>query len=304
MSRPSVLAICGPTAAGKSAVALRIAEEWGAVLLSADAMQVYRGMNIGTASPTAQERQRAPHIGVDVIDPNEQFSAAEFMAVAEPYLADARPVVVVGGTALYIRALIRGLARTPAVNPELRAELSRRTDLHEALTAVDPELAARLHPNDRMRLVRGLEVFEQGGVPLSTLQRRHQATPDLLHATGVWLDRSNLQERIDERVLRMVETGLVSEVEALLQAGFTRDLKSMRTLGYRHLCDHLLDGLPIEVAISRTQRDTRQFARKQRTWRKHLGFAEARNEHMAAGRAAAQRVFGPNPRAHTGTIRP
>ena len=291
--RPHILVLAGPTAAGKSAAALAVAEAYGAVLLSADAMQVFIGMDIGTASPSPEERARVPHLGVDVVQPTERFSAADFIRIGDEALATGRPVIAVGGTALYLRALVRGLAPTPEVDPEVRAAVEALADPHAELERVDPPLAARLHPNDRKRIVRGLEVHRQTGRTLSSLQAEHAATPDRVRVTGVWLDRADLDARIDERVHRMLDAGYLDEVRALLDRGVPRDARPMRTLGYRHLCDHLLDALELDEALRRTARDTRRFARKQRTWRRHLGFPEVRAEHEQAAFAAARRAFGP-----------
>lgn len=289
---PRALILAGPTAAGKSAVALHLAEVWDGVILSADAMQIYRGMDIGTASPAPSERERVEHYGVDVCEPRERYSAAEFIALGDRAFASGRPVIVVGGTSLYLKALTRGLARTPEVDASIRAEVEALPDAHGALAAVDPDLAARLHPNDHKRIVRGLEVFLQSGRRLSAIQAEHEAQPLRLHAPGLWLDRDDLDARIDARVGQMVEAGYVDEVRGLLDRGVSPDLPAMRTLGYRHLCEHLLHDSPLERALERTRRDTRRFARKQRNWRKHLGFPEVRREHLQAGIALARRVFG------------
>lgn len=291
---PRVLLIAGPTSAGKSDVAVAVAERFDAVVLSADAMQVYRGMDVGTGKVGPHERARAPHYGLDLVDPHEPFDAADFVRLADEVLARHPRVVVAGGTSLYLRALIRGLVPTPPVDPSLRAELEALPDLHERLAAVDPELAARLHPHDRVRLVRGLEVFHATGRPLSALQAEHAAAPDRVSAVGLWLDRADLDARIDLRVRRMIDDGYVDEVRRLLDAGHDRSLKPMQSLGYRHLCDHLLDGLPLDEAARRTCRDTRRFARKQRNWMRVLGFPRVDAEdHLPAALAAASDTFGP-----------
>jgi tRNA dimethylallyltransferase len=267
-----VLVLGGPTAAGKTAAALAVAERFDAAVVSADAMQVYRGMDIGTGKATPEEQERAPHFGIDLRAPDESFDAADFVALADGVCAVYPRVVVAGGTALYLRAFLRGLVATPPVDPELRARLAELDDPHEALAAVDPALARRLDPNDRLRIVRGLEVHAQMGTPLSELHRAHAGAPDRVPAVARWLDRPDLDARVDARVLEMRDRGLAAEVRGLLDAGYGRELKPMRSLGYRHLCDHWLDGLDLDEALRRTARDTRRLARKQRTWMRGLGF--------------------------------
>jgi len=262
--------IAGPTAAGKTELALQIAEEFGAVVVSADAMQVYRGMDIGTAKVSEEERARVPHYGIDVVAPDERFDAADFIALCDRVLAEHPRVVICGGSSLYIRSVKRGLVQTPPADLALRAELAKRSDLHARLTAIDPVLAERLHPNDQLRIIRGIEVFEATGIQLSELHAAHEQQPDRVDIRGIWLDRVDLDERIDERVSKMMERGYLDEVRSLLES-FEPTLKPMRSLGYRHLAEHLSGGLDLEEAVRRTQRDTRRFARKQRTWRKHLG---------------------------------
>ena len=273
MMERAVLAIGGPTASGKTALALAVAERFDAVILSADAMQVYRGMNIGTAKASPEDQSRVRHVGIDCRDPDEGFDAADFIALADDLLAAGHRVVVAGGTSFYLRALQRGLVDTPDVDPVLRAELEAAEDLYEQLQAVDPTLAARLHPNDRVRLIRGVEVFRQAGVRLSDLQDAHAQAPDRVKVEGVWLDRPDLDERIDKRVLDMMDAGYLDEVRTLLARGVSSRLKPMKSLGYRHLCEHLERGLDLDEAVRRTQRDTRRFARKQRTWSNTLRYA-------------------------------
>ena len=285
------LIIAGPTAAGKSATAMQLAKEFDAVILSADAMQVYRGMDIGTASPTIEEQKDVTHYGINCINPDERFSAASFMRLGHEVLQRHERVIVVGGTSMYLRALVRGLVPTPDVDPDLRSRLERADDLHAQLVQLDPPLASRLHPNDRLRLIRGIEVALAGGPTLSELQAEHAARPDLVSYEGVWIDRPDLYERIDSRVLTMMSSGYLEEVRTLLDRGYGPDLKSMQTLGYRHLCEHLLHGLPIDEAIRRTQRDTRHFSRKQRNWRKQLGLVDAGDTPILAARQAATRLF-------------
>jgi len=288
-----VLVVAGPTSAGKTAVALEVAETFGAIVLSADAMQVYRRLDIGTGKATPAERARVHHEGIDLVEPDEAFSAGDFVALGDEVVAGSPRVVVAGGTSLYLRSLLRGLVRTPAVDPALRADLEARTDLHAELTRIDPPLAARLHPADRVRLVRGVEVYRQTGRRLSDLQAEHARAPDRIPHRALWLDRTDLAARIDARVLQMVEVGWVDEVRAVLDAGFSRTLKPLQSLGYRHVCDHLLDALPLAEAIRRTQRDTRHFARKQRTWMRGLGYPRVVDDPVAAARRAAEALWGP-----------
>jgi tRNA dimethylallyltransferase len=169
---------------------------------------------------------------------------------------------------LYLRAAVRGLVQTPPILAEMRREIEAIDDLHRALTEVDPALAARLHPNDRLRLIRGVEVFRQTGQQLSALQAAHALAPDRIATHGIKLDHEALDARIDQRVHTMIEEGYVNEVRGLLERGFGRQLKPMTSLGYRHMCSHVLDDVPLDEAIRCTQRDTRRFARKQRTWGK------------------------------------
>ena len=288
-----VLILGGPTSAGKTAAALAVAEAYGAVVVSADATQVYRTLDIGTGKATAAERARVPHLGIDVVDPDEPFDATDFVALADAARTEHDRVVVAGGTSLYLRGLIRGFVTTPPVDPTLRAELEATPDLHAELQRVDPVLAERLHPNDRVRLVRGLEVWRQAGERLSDLQAAHAAAPDRLAHRGVWLDRDDLDDRIDQRVLAMMEAGYVDEVRQVLAMGFGRELKPLQSLGYRHLCDHLLDGLALDEAVRRTQRDTRRFARKQRTWHNTLGFERIAAPGVGEVLQIASQLWGP-----------
>ncbi len=260
-----VLVLAGPTAAGKTSAAVHVAHLWGARIVSADAMQIYRGMDIGTGKAHPAVLARFPHGCVDVRDPDQPFSARDFTAEADDVVAHGGPVVVAGGTVFYLRAFLHGLVQAPAANPELRARLEALPDPHEALRRVDPALAARLHPHDLVRIVRGLEVWELTGKRLSDLHAADQQAPRIPHRV-LWLDRDDLRPRIDLRVERMMARGYLAEVERLLENGYGRELKPMKSLGYRHLADHLLDGLSLDDAVWRTRRDTWRFAKKQRGW--------------------------------------
>lgn len=285
------LVLAGPTSAGKTAVALAVAEAFDAVVLSADAMQVYKRLDIGTGKATAAERARVTHFGLDLVEPDEPFSAGDFVALADAVLSQHPRVVIAGGTSLYLRSLLFGLVETPPVDPVLRAELEALADPHQSLAEVDPVLAARLHPADRLRAVRGLEVFRQTGRRLSALHDAHAVAPPRVVHRALWLDREDLHARIDARVLQMIDQGYVDEVRGVLAAGFDRALKPLQSLGYRHLCAHVLDGLELAEAIRLTQRDTRRFARKQRTWMRGLGFERVVENGMERAMELARAVF-------------
>ena len=290
--QPGLLVIAGPTSAGKTAVAIEVALEFDAIVLSADAMQVYRRLDVGTGKVTAEERSRVHHDGIDLVEPDEPFSAGDFVELADRVITSSPRVIVAGGTSLYLRSLLRGLARTPAVDPALRTAIEARDDLHEELARVDPPLARRLHRSDRVRLVRGIEVYRQSGRRLSDLQAEHARAPDRVPHRALWLDRDDLPARIDARVLQMVSSGWIDEVRAVLDAGFSRSLKPLQSLGYRHVCEHLIDGLPLDEAVRRTQRDTRHFARKQRTWMRGLGYPRIHEDRVAAAKRAACLLWG------------
>lgn len=284
--------LAGPTGAGKTGVALAIAERWGGHVVSMDAMQVYRGMDVGTAKASPDERARVPHHGLDVRDPDEPFDAADFVALADE-VVDTHPdtpVLLVGGTVFYLRAWWQGLVETPPVDPAVRARFEALPDPWAALNEVDPVLAARLHPNDRVRVVRGLEVHALAGRPLSAL---HAEDPRLRRpAEVVWLDRDDLYAVLDARVDAMMAFGYLDEVRALLDKGYSRALKPMQSLGYKHLAAHLAGEIPLDEAVRLTKRDTRHLARKQRGFLRSLGLSPQGPD---AAWAAAARAFGPPP---------
>ena len=241
---PPLLCITGQTASGKSALALRLAEGMGAELLSVDSMQVYQGFDIGTAKPSPEERARVAHHGLDRLVPSAGFSAGEYLRWAQELVAqrwaEGTPVLAVGGTGLYLRALLHGLAPAPPTDPELRARLQEREDaapgwMHLRLQEVDPDAAERLHPNDRPRLERALEVYEATGEPLSRWQERH-AFGERRFST--WLlairwERTQLNQRIELRLDRMLAVGWLDEVRRLLSEGVQEDWPPMKALGYR-----------------------------------------------------------------------
>lgn len=275
---PPTVVILGPTATGKSALGLRLAEELGGEIVNADALQVYRGLDIGTAKPTAEERRRVPHHLVDVLDPAERYSAGEFARRARAAVAEieerGRVPLVVGGSGLYLRALLEGISPVPRGDPAVRAALRRRLEVEglPALTAElarrDPETAGRLAPGDTQRVLRALEVMEVSGRPLSAWIASQPFGRQRLPAVrvGLTLPRSILYDHISDRVLQMVERGWVDEVEGLLAGGCDPDLPAFQAIGYRQIVRHVAGEWSLERAVDETVRATRRFAKRQLTW--------------------------------------
>lgn len=267
-----LIAIVGPTAVGKSELALELAEEFRGEIVSADSRQIYRGMDIGTAKPTPADRARVPHHLIDVVNPNAVFTLADYQHLAYTIIAQihARGKVpfLVGGTGLYVRAVLDGLT-IPRVmpNPERRRELAREDAhvLHARLQQLDAHAAARIDPHNKRRVIRALEVCEATGQPISALQQ--QRPPDYrVLRIGLTMPRAQLYERINARVDRMIAEGLIEEVRALLAHGYTTDLPAMSGLGYRQIAAYLNGALTREEAIRQLKRDTRRFVHHQYTW--------------------------------------
>lgn len=271
MASGRVFVLGGPTAAGKSALALELAERFSAPVVSADAMTVYRDLDVGTAKPSAAERARVPHHAIDIRNADEDFSVAQFVALVEELAARHPRVVVAGGTPFYLRGLVRPLAPLPPADPTLRAELSALEDLHGALQQVDPSSAARLHPNDTVRLVRALEVYRLTGTPLSVHHARDPGTPRLPLRLA-WIDREDLPDRIERRLRGMLTQGYVEETAAVVER-FGEQVRPLRSFAYRHLVAHLQGDLTLDEAQRRTGRDTWRFARKQRTFARGMGWS-------------------------------
>jgi tRNA dimethylallyltransferase len=277
-TKPKVIVICGPTGIGKTSVGIRLAEKLGGEIISADSMQIYRYMDIGTAKPTADEQSRVLHHMVDIGDPDEDFDAVRFAQMAREKVMQLHQKgvlpVVVGGTGLYIKALLQGLFQSHPVDPKIRERLSQEAAencsnrLHDRLKEVDPDTADRLHPNDAYRIVRALETIESTGRPISEHHQDHGFADEPFHALkiGLQIDREKLYDRIDQRVDLMIEAGLLDEVKKLLGMGYTADLKSMQSIGYRHMAAFIEGSLPWDECVRTLKRDTRRFAKRQFTW--------------------------------------
>ncbi len=276
--QPPIL-LCGPTATGKTAAALLLAEAIGGEIINVDSMQVYAGMDIGTAKPTAQERQRVPFHLLDISTPDRQLTVSEWKQQAEDCLqgieARGNRAILCGGTGLYIRTLLQNwnLAQTPA-DPQLREQLMQIAAaegapfLHGRLQTIDPVTAARLHPNDAIRIVRALEVYQTTGRPISALQAEDRATHTTRPAVRfcLTLPRPLLNARIDTRVETMLEIGLVREVQSLLQQGYSGELGPMKSLGYKEIVEYLSGQSTYEAAVEEIKIHTRRFAKRQQTW--------------------------------------
>lgn len=270
--------IVGPTAGGKSSLAMHLARIWpaGAEILSADAFQVYRGMDIGTAKPTPAEQAAIPHHLIDLLEPGEPFSVADWVVRAEATIADIRArqrlPIVVGGTHLYAKILLEGMFDAPRAHPALRDELLRRSpeELRAELERVDPAAAARLHPNDLRRTVRALEVHRLTGRPISEQQSQWDRTRRN-DATLVGLDWpiDAINARINARVRAMMERGLLAETRALHARGVLTG-QAAEALGYKQLLRHIKDGAPLDDAVEAIKIESRRFAKNQRTWLRRL----------------------------------
>jgi tRNA dimethylallyltransferase len=277
MTAPRVIVLSGPTASGKSDVAMALARAFPAEIVNADSMQVYRFLDIGTAKPSPGERAEVPHHLIDVADPDESYNAGRYVVDADRTIPEivsrGKTPLIVGGTGMYIRALLRGLDPAPA-DSAVRADLERRWTeegggaLHAELARVDPETAARVHPSDRLRVVRALEIATVAGIPAGRLRTAWAAGQGRYRTLflALWPDREALYRRIDARTEGMFRKGLVNEVRRLLDMGYGRELKPMGGLGYRQAIAHLVDGISLAEAVESVKRDTRRYAKRQFTW--------------------------------------
>jgi tRNA dimethylallyltransferase len=272
------IAVVGPTASGKTALAIELAERLKTEIISADSMQVYQGMEIGTAAPTMEERTRVPHHFVSFLEPGQPYSAGDFERMARPVVdslnAEGKVAVLVGGSGLYVSALLDGLFEGPPANDAIRRQLVTQAEhygvapLFERLQNTDPDYAELIQANDLRRIVRALEVHEVTGRTLTSHHHEHQRTGTALNAVQVGLDlpRDELYRRIDLRVDHMLANGFVAEVQRLLDAGYGEALERLRSLGYRDFAAYLRGEGTFEEALESMKRSTRRFAKRQLTW--------------------------------------
>lgn len=273
-----LIVITGPTCSGKTELAFALAQNHDMEVISADSMQVYRYMDIATAKPSAEERLRLPHHLIDVVNPDEQFQAGMFIQMAHQAIQEIglkkKLPVIVGGTGLYIKALIFGLAPAPGRSEKVRRALKTIMDkkgtgyLEHMLSRLDPVLSSRIRKNDASRIIRSLEIIFQTGKQPSGIYTSHGFETPLYktHIACIMPDREPLYRNIDNRVMRMMDNGLVDETLTLLNRGYGPELSSMQTLAYKHIIGHLDGKLTIEEAVGLIQRDTRRFAKRQMTW--------------------------------------
>ncbi len=274
-----MICIAGPTATGKTELAVALALALGGEVVSCDSMQVYRRMDIGTAKPTAAERRGVPHHMLDVAEPDEPMSVGKFTALAGPVVEDilarGKAAILAGGTGLYLDALVRGNAFPPVPATGRRQELQARAQaegvqpLYQELQRIDPAAAARIPPGDAKRIIRALEVYLETGRTITAHNLATQAAPPRYHP--VWLgldfqDRAALYRRIDLRVEQMLERGLLRELEALLEAGVPPDATALQAIGYKELLAVLTEGADLAEAAARIQQASRRYAKRQRTW--------------------------------------
>lgn len=276
--KPKIIIVCGPTGIGKTAVAVELARHFNGQIIGADSMQVYKYMDIGTAKPTAEQQSRVTHHMIDIVEPDETFDAAQYTDLARAKIFELNQhnitPFVVGGTGLYVKALLYGLFNEAAFDADIRRRLKEEGNvhgiehLHARLGRMDPETARRLHPHDTYRILRALEVVETTGKPISLHQKEHGFLEQPFRSLkiGLNMDRAVLYAGINARVDAMISAGFVNEVRNLLARGYARDLKSMQSIGYRHMIDYIEDRLSWQECVRTLKRDHRRYAKRQLTW--------------------------------------
>lgn len=275
--KTKIIVITGPTAIGKSSLAIDLSESFNGEIVNADSMQVYREMDIGTAKPTIEEMGKIPHHLIDVVNPPEEFNAAKYTELAFPVIeqiaSSMKVCFVVGGTGLYIKALLQGLLFCPSGDSVIRKELQNKYEetglesLYKKLKEQDPEWANKIHPNDKLRIIRALEIIELTKEPVTSLAEKQKSEHIPLGALKICLhmDRERLYHRINKRCDQMIKNGLIEETEALLSR-YQVDLKPMQSIGYRHMINLIQGKWGFEQTVQRFQTDTRRYAKRQLTW--------------------------------------
>jgi len=273
--------IVGPTGSGKTLLAMTIAERLGAEIVNADSRQLYRGMDIGTAKPSEDERRRVPHHLIDVRTPDDPLDVAEFVAMARAAIGDivrrGRRALVVGGSGFYLRALRGGIFSGPSASTEIRSELEQIANergipfLHDELMRVDPPSASRIQRGDLYRIVRALEVYRITGIPISAHQEAHRFAEREFDSLMIALEvpRAQLYQNINARFDAMIAEGFVDEVRRLLAAGYSPERPPLSTIGYREIASYLRGEMTLEAGVELAKRKTRQFAKRQLTWFRH-----------------------------------
>lgn len=300
--RPRIVVIAGPTATGKTSAAVAIARHLGGELIGADSVQIYREFDVGSAKPTPEERDTVRHHLIDALPPDAPIDAMGYAQRADAAIDEARGrravPIVVGGTGLWLRALVRGLVELPEPERHVRERLERDADergldvLHRRLQEVDPAGARAIHPNDRVRLVRSLEVYEQTGTPMSEHQARHALGAPRYGALFVVADlpKPAHDARIRERVRAMIDAGWPEEARRLL-ARWGPDVRPFGSVGYRQMLEHVRDGAPLDEVEARIVKATRMYARRQRTWFKNEpGIAWRTDPETLAGPEGMRRI--------------
>lgn len=277
-NRPKVIVICGPTGVGKTTTAIEIAKVFNGEIVGADSMQIYRYMDIGTAKPTADERDRIAHHMIDIIDPNEHFDAVQYSRLARAKIAALHDrgitPFVVGGTGLYIKSLLHGMFHSGSTRAGFRKRLKKQAEelgsdiLYQRLQKCDPSTAQKLHPHDTYRIIRALETYEATGRPISEHHHDHGFSEELFVTLkiGLNLPREQLYNRINDRVDAMLAAGFVDEVKKLRDMGYGPDIKSMQSIGYRHMLAYLNGSLSWDECVRTLKRDHRRYAKRQMTW--------------------------------------
>jgi tRNA dimethylallyltransferase len=299
-----VVVIVGPTAVGKSRIAVEVAKVFETEVLTADSRQVYRGMDVGTDKPASEERQAVPHRLIDLVDPDESFNAGLYRRQAideiERLYRDCHLPLVVGGTGLYVRTLLKGLCDAPQADPIVREALRQEAEdqgydrLYARLVEVDPVAAARLHPRDESKVIRALEVYQLSGRRMSEFQREHgfAERPFAALMIGLNRDRDMLYRRIEGRIDWQLAHGLIEETKRLLAQGYQRDSAAMKGLGYRQVAEHLAGEYDAAEMVRRFKRDTRRFSKRQMTWfRKEPGIQWLMIEESESVQHTATRVI-------------